>query len=115
MQIKEGDEWKAAFNTNRGLFEPTVMFFRLCNSPATFQTMMNCIFKDMIDEGWLDIYIDDMLIFRKMPNKTRTCTQRVLQRLRENNLFLKLEKCKFGVTEVEFLGIIISEGGIRME
>jgi len=115
VRIKEGDEGLAAFNTNRGLFEPTVMFFGLCNSPATFQTMMNCIFKDMIDEGWLDIYIDDMLIFGKTPNETRTRTQRVLQRLRENDLFLKLEKCKFGVTEVEFLGMIISEGRIRMD
>src|SRR5260221_8003880 len=43
MRIKEGDEWKAAFQTNRGLFEPTIMFFRLCNSPATFQMMMNDI------------------------------------------------------------------------
>src|SRR6266481_1662133 len=57
MWIKEGDEWKAAFRTNRGLFEPTVMFFGLCNSPATFQTMMNELFKDMIDEGWLIIYM----------------------------------------------------------
>ena len=44
VRIKEGDEWKAAFRTNRGLFEPLVMFFSLTNSPATFQTMMNEIF-----------------------------------------------------------------------
>ena len=50
IRIKEGNEWKAAFKTNRGLFEPTVMFFRLCNSPATFQGMMNDIFADMIAE-----------------------------------------------------------------
>jgi len=65
VRIKEGDEWKAAFKTNRGLFEPTVMFFGLCNSPATFQNMMNDIFKDMIDEGWIVIYMDDILIFLK--------------------------------------------------
>ena len=53
VQIKEGDEWKAAFQTNRGLFEPLVMFFGLTNSPATFQTMMNDIFKDLIDEGYM--------------------------------------------------------------
>jgi len=46
--MKEGDEWKAAFQTNRGLFEPLVMFFELCNSPATFQTMMDDIFDDLI-------------------------------------------------------------------
>ena len=62
VRIKEGDEWKAAFTTNRGLFEPTVMFFGLCNSPATFQRLMNNLFEREIREGWLVIYMDDMLI-----------------------------------------------------
>ena len=62
IRIKEGDEWKAAFITPRGLFEPTVMFFGLSNSPATFQRFMNDSFKDMIAEGWLIVYMDDMLI-----------------------------------------------------
>ena len=60
--IKKGDKWKAAFTTNHGLFEPTVMLFGLCNSPSTFQMMMNRYFWDMIAEGWLVVYIDDMLI-----------------------------------------------------
>ena len=62
VQIKEGDEWKAAFKTNKGLFEPTVMFFGLCNSPATFQAMMDDIFKDMLDEGVVIDYMDNLLI-----------------------------------------------------
>src|SRR5258706_10111127 len=56
VQIKEGDEWKAAFQTNRGLFEPTVMFFRLCNSPAMFQMMMNNILvysHTLSDHQWI--------------------------------------------------------------
>ena len=61
--MREGDEWKAAFRMNRGLFEPTVMFFGLCNSPATFQTMMNNLFRELITEGVVIIYIDDILIF----------------------------------------------------
>jgi hypothetical protein len=61
--IKEGDQWKAAFKMNRGLFKPMVMFFKLCNSPSTFQTMMNTIFGDMISKGWIVIYMDDILIF----------------------------------------------------
>ena len=65
VRIKEGDEWKAAFRTNRGLFEPLVMFFGLCNSPATFQGMMNEIFKELIDEGVVVVYMDDILIFTK--------------------------------------------------
>src|SRR5882724_4333701 len=63
MWIKEGDEWKPTFQMNRGLFEPLVMFFGLKNSPATFQTMMNDIFKELIDEGVVTIYMDDILIF----------------------------------------------------
>ena len=63
VRIKEGDEWKAAFRTNRGLYEPLVMFFGLTNSPATFQTMMNDIFKTLIDEGVVVVYMDDILIF----------------------------------------------------
>ena len=56
------DEYKVAFITNQGLFEPTVMFFGLMNSPATFQMMMNAIFAPEIAKGWLIIYMDDILI-----------------------------------------------------
>ena len=62
VRIQRGDEWKAAFITNEGLFEPTVMFFGLTNSPATFQMMMNTIFEEELHEGWLIIYMDNMLI-----------------------------------------------------
>src|SRR5882724_577557 len=63
VHIKEGDKWKAAFWTNRGLFKPLVMFFGLTNSPTIFQTMMNNIFKELIDERVVTIYMDDILIF----------------------------------------------------
>ena len=65
VRIKDGDEWKVAFRTNRGLYEPLVMFFGLTNSPATFQTMMNDIFQDLIMEGVICVYIDDILIYSK--------------------------------------------------
>jgi len=65
VHIKPRDEWKAAFQTNRGLFEPLVMFFGMTNSPATFQTMMNDIFQNLIAEGIVVIYLDDILIFTK--------------------------------------------------
>jgi hypothetical protein len=71
IRIKEGDEWKAAFITNEGLFEPTVMFFGLTNSLATFQTMMNLIFSEEIAEQWLMVYMDDMAIHtKKKPDET---------------------------------------------
>jgi hypothetical protein len=65
VRIQEGDEWKAAFITNRGLYEPLVMFFGLSNSLATFQHMMDDIFVDMIHGNLVIIYMDDILVFSK--------------------------------------------------
>src|SRR5258705_884742 len=62
VRLKEGEEGKAAFSTNRGLFEPLIMFFRLCNSPSTFQTMMNDILCPSIDHNEAIRYMDVMLI-----------------------------------------------------
>ena len=76
--IREGNEWKAAFHTNRGLFEPQVMFFGLTNSPATFQRMMNDISRNMIAEGVVCVYLDDILIFTKTLSEHRMITRRVL-------------------------------------
>jgi hypothetical protein len=113
--IKEGDEWKAAFRTNQGLFEPLVMFFGLTNSPATFQTMMNEIFIDMILEGVVVVYLDDILIFTKTLDEHRQVTRRVLGRLAEHELFLRPEKCEFEKTRIEYLGLIISEDHVEMD
>jgi len=63
VRIKEGDEWKAAFRTNRGLFEPLVMYFGMCNLPATFQLMIDTLFRELIITGKIVIYMDDILIF----------------------------------------------------
>jgi len=65
VRIKPRDEWKAAFHTNHGLFEPLVMFFGMTNSPATFPTMMNNIFRTLIAEGIVVVYLDDILIFTR--------------------------------------------------
>jgi hypothetical protein len=115
VRIKEGDQWKAAFKTKRGLFEPTVMFFGLCNSPATFQSMMNDIFRDYVDEGWLHIYMDDLLLCGQSSKDIQRKTLRIVQRLKENDLFLKLEKCKFDIPRIEFLGMIISHNQVDMD
>ena len=115
IQIREGDEWKAAFRTNRGLFEPLVMFFGLCNSPATFQTMMNDIFRSLIEEGVVAVYMDDILVFTKTLEEHRSVVKRVLQILKDNKLYLKPEKCIFETQKVEFLGFILSEDQIEMD
>ncbi len=95
IRIKEGDEWKAVFRTNRGLFEPLVMFFGLTNSPATFQTMMNDIFADLIGEGVVCVYMDDILVFAETREELSRVTRIVLERLRKHKLYLKAEKCEF--------------------
>src|ERR1700744_4063152 len=115
VRIKEGDEWKAAFSTPFGSYEPTVMFFGLCNSPATFQKMMNEYFFDFIKEGWICIYMDDILIAAFTLQELRERTRRVLQRLLDCDLYLKLDKCQFEKKEIEFLGMIISWNQIRMD
>src|SRR5437016_5920913 len=81
VRMKEGDEWKAAFCTNRGLFEPLVMFFGLTNSLATFQTMMNDIFQELIMEGVVVVYLDNILIYTETIEEHRVVMQRVLELL----------------------------------
>ena len=123
IQIKEGDKWKAAFLTPEGLFEPTVTFFGLTNSPATFQTMMNTIFHQEVGEGWLSVYMDDMAIHTaKLPHESEeqhvqwhwTYVHRVLTKLEENNLYLKPEKCEFEKEEIKYLGVIVGKNHLKM-
>ena len=113
--IKEGDEWKATFITNRSLYEPTVMFFGLTNSPAMFQAMMNLLFHDLIGHGKVVIYLNDILIFSEsLEDHERTVAQ-VLEILRKNKLYLKPEKCDFHKTSIEYLSMIIEHGQVRMD
>jgi hypothetical protein len=91
------------------------MFFGLTNSPATFQTMMNDIFREEIAEGWVVIYMDDILVFSKDKNEHQEQVKRILKKLRQHQLSLKAKKCYFEKEEIEFLGLIISEKGIRMD
>ena len=115
VRIQEGNEWKAEFVMHKGAFEPLVMYFSLCNSPATFQKMMNEIFHDMSDV--CVVYIDDLMIFTDMDNQKKhdKIVLEVLKWLRDNDLFVKPEKCCFRVTKVNFLGMIVSHDGIKMD
>jgi len=113
--IKPGDEWKAAFRTNRGLFEPLVMFFGMTNSPAIFQTMMNDIFQDLIVEGIMVVYLNDILIFTRTEEEHAKAIRRVLQVLQEHKLFLRPEKCKFCKERIEYLGLVILENEVSMD
>ena len=124
IQIKEEDRWKAAFITSQGLFEPNVMFFGLTNSPATFQTMMDTVFRTEIAEGWVTIYMDDIGIHTKpQPGETdeqhrerhRHYVRRILDKLVEHDLYLEPDKCSFKKPEMNYLGVRITPGEIHME
>ncbi|KAL7277513.1 hypothetical protein ACG7TL_008434 [Trametes sanguinea] len=115
VRIRKGDEWKTAFITHRGLFEVTVMYFGFSNAPATFQAMMNDILGDLIRDGHVIVYLDDILIFTNDIHQHRALTREVLKRLREKDLFAKPEKCLFEQSSIEYLGMIISKGKISMD
>jgi len=115
VRIKPGDEWKAAFCTNRGLFEPLVMFFGMTNSLATFQTMMNDIFRTLIAEGIVVVYLDDILIFTETEEEHEQVVRRVLGMLAEHKLFHCPEKCEFHRKWIEYLGLVISENKVEMD
>ena len=116
IRIWEEDQWKVAFITPMGLFEPTVMFFGFCNAPPTFQAFMNHIFANMLREKWLKIYMDDLGIHTKDDiDLHHEQTRRVLQQLQEHGLSVKLSKCVFDTPCMEFLGMIIGQGEVRMD
>ena len=91
------------------------MFFGMCNSPATFQAMMDDIFKDEKHEGWVIIYMDNIFVFTKELLDNIRNTRRVVQVLWDNDLYLKPEKCSFWEMKVDYLGLIIEEGKIGMD
>ena len=94
MRIKEEDEWKAVFTTSEGSFEPTVMFFRLTNSPATFQAMMNELLRNLINTGKVAVFIDDVIVGMEEEEGHDELVADIVKRLEENDLYMKPEKCK---------------------
>ena len=91
------------------------MFFRLTNSPATFQAMMNDLLRDLVVEEKVAVFIDDVMVVTETEEGHDEIVEEVLRRLKENDLIVKLEKCIWKVREVEFLGVIIGENGVRIE
>jgi hypothetical protein len=90
------------------------MYFGLTNSLATFQTMMNEIFQDLITEGVVSVYLNDILIFTNSLEKHHRITCLVLDHMCEHKLYLRPEKCEFEKTKIEYLGIIISHNKVKM-
>jgi len=91
------------------------MFFGMTNSLATFQTMMNDIFWDLIAEGIMVVCLDDILIFTRMEEEHAKAIRQVLQVLQEHKLFFHLEKCEFCKERIEYLGLVISENKVSID
>jgi len=91
------------------------MFFDMTNSPATFQTIMNDIFRDLIAEGIMVVYLDDILIFTRTEEEHAKAIRQVLQVLQKHKLLLRLEKCEFCKERIEYLGLVISENEVSMD
>jgi len=115
VRIKEGDKWKAAFTTHIGAYEPTIMYFGLTNFSTTFQTMMNNLFRDLINQGDMATFIDDILVATDTEEGHDKLVEEVLKRLEENDLFVKPKKCRWKVREVEFLGVVIGPKEVEMQ
>jgi len=98
-----------------GFFEPTVMFFGMTNLPAIFQAMMNEILRDLINEGKVAVFVDDVLVGTETEEEHDEIMEEILRRLEENDLYIKLEKCVWKVRKIGFLGVIIGPNRIEME
>jgi hypothetical protein len=111
IRMREGDEHKTAFRCRYGHYEFLVMPFGLCNAPATFQTLMNEIFKDVLDQ-FLVVYLDDILVYSRTIEEHAEHLKIVLDKLRQNKLRSRVHKCRFLQPKVDYLGYIVGEDKI---
>ena len=114
IRIHEVDVHKTAFRTRYGHFEFLVLPFGLTNAPATFMQLMQQIFHPYLDQ-FVVIYLDDILVYSKTKEDHKKHLKIVLQLLRENQLYAKLNKCEIFMKQVSFLGHLITQDGIYME
>lgn len=114
VKIKSGEEWKTAFRTHYGHFQYKVMPFGLTNAPAIFQGLMQEIFRNEIGK-FVVVYLDDILVFSDNAQEHSAHLRVVFSKLREYKLFCKRTKCQFGVTEISYLGYVISPRGTFMD
>jgi hypothetical protein len=114
LKIRESDIPKTAFCTLHGLYEYIVMSFGLTNEPAYFMYLMYKVFMEYLDK-FVMVFIDDILIFSKTEEEHEKDIRLVLEKLRSNQLYAKFSKCEFWLTEVAFLGHVISTGGVSVD
>src|SRR4051812_38574278 len=114
LRVREQDTEKTAFRTRYGLYEFTVMPFGLTNAPAVFMDMMNRIFRPYLDK-FVVVFVDDILIYSASEAEHEEHLRIALQLLRDNKLYAKYSKCEFWLSEVKFLGHVVSGEGISVD
>jgi hypothetical protein len=113
LRIRPSDISKTAFITKYGLYEFTVMSFGLMNAPAYFMYLMNSVFMDYLDK-FVVVFVDDILVYSQNEQDHEEHMSKVLQRLQDCQLYAKLSKCEFWISEVLFLGHIINQEGLAV-
>ena len=114
VRIADGDEPKTTCVTRYGAFEFRVMPFGLTNAPATFCTLMNQVFHEYLDK-FVVVYLDDIVVYSATIEEHQEHLAQVFQKLRENQLYVKREKCSFAQESIKFLGHVVERGRIRMD
>lgn len=114
IRIAPGEEWKTSFCCRYGQFEYRVLPFGLTGAVGTFQSFMNDVLREYLDQ-FVVVYLDDILIYSESQEEHDQHVRKVLQRLHEAGLFAKADKCEFDVTEIDFLGFHIDTSGISMD
>jgi hypothetical protein len=114
LRIRPSDIPKTTFITKYGLYEFMVMSFGLTNAPTYFMYLMNSVFMDYLDK-FMVVFIDDILIYSQNEQEHEEHLRKVLQRLRDCQLYAKLSKCKLWISEVLFLGHIINREGLAVD
>jgi len=114
VRVAEQDEWKTAFKTKQGLYERLVMHFGLTNAPATFMRVINDVLRPFLDD-FVIVYLDDILIFNKTWEEHLNNVKQTLDVLKRENIYVKLSKCEFGKTYLNYLGHIVWGGELKID
>jgi hypothetical protein len=114
IRVADGEQHKTAFQTHHGLFEFLVMPFGLTNAPASFQSLMNHVFEDLLRKCVL-VFVDDILVYSASFSEHITHLRAVLNLLQQHQLFVKASKCSFAQQELDYLGHIIGKHGVATD
>ena len=114
LRVREDDIPKTAFRTQYGHFEFTMMPFRLMNAPVAFMDLMHRVFQPYLDQ-FIMVFVDDILIYSQSEEEHEDHLRIVLQALRDHQLYATFSKCKFWLTEVKFLGHVVSASGVSID